>query len=135
MWDITELTDVDDPGWPLVLEAVAEGSTSCVVLPPDADACRSALLQLQVTARSLLGAVVLNSGGLVLADGWLRVYGGSGGAMASSSGTAWTPRGSAVPVSRGRSSTSGRAVVLPAVVVEGREGGPRQHQPQDHPDA
>lgn len=83
MRDITELTDVDDPGWPVVLEAIAEGPTSCTVLPGDPEACRAALLQLQVTARSLLGAVVLNSGGLVLADGWLRVYGGSGGPMAS----------------------------------------------------
>ena len=31
----------------------------------------------------VLGAVVLNSGGLVLHHGWLRVYGGSGGALPS----------------------------------------------------
>lgn len=82
MRDIAELTDVDDPGWPAVLDAVREGPTSCEVLPGDPEACRATLLQLQVTARSLLGAVVLNSGGLVLHHGWLRVYGGSGGAMA-----------------------------------------------------
>ncbi|WP_189152750.1 DUF2625 family protein [Lentzea pudingi] len=83
MRDIAELTDVDDPGWPAVLDAVREGQTSCEVLPADPEACRATLLQLQVTARSLLGAVVLNSGGLVLHHGWLRVYGGSGGADAA----------------------------------------------------
>ncbi|ANZ41395.1 hypothetical protein BBK82_40985 [Lentzea guizhouensis] len=78
MRDIAELVDVDDPGWPVVAEAVP---SSCVVLPPDEAACRATLLQLQVTARSLLGAVVLNTGGMVLHHGWLRVYGGSGGAL------------------------------------------------------
>ncbi|SMC59254.1 DUF2625 family protein [Lentzea albidocapillata] len=82
MRDIAELTEVDEPGWPFVVEAVAAGPTECVVLPGDPGACRTTLLQLQVTARSLLGAVVLNSGGLVLHHGWLRVYGGSGGELA-----------------------------------------------------
>ncbi|WP_198680384.1 DUF2625 family protein [Lentzea terrae] len=76
MRSIVELVDVDDPGWPVVTEALAE--VDHVVLPPDSEACRATLLQLQVTARSLLGAVTLNSGGLLLHHGWLRVYGGSG---------------------------------------------------------
>lgn len=83
MRDIAELVDVADPGWPVVADAIAEGATECVVLPPDDSECRATLLQLQVTARSLLGAVVLNSGGLVLHRGWLRVYGGSGGSLPS----------------------------------------------------
>ncbi|MEU7478458.1 DUF2625 family protein [Lentzea sp. NPDC042327] len=80
MRDIAELTEVDDPGWPVVAEAVP---ASCAVLPPEPGACRAVLLQLQVTVRSLLGAVVLNTGGMVLHHGWLRVYGGSGGALPS----------------------------------------------------
>lgn len=83
MKDIVSLVEVDEPGWPVIEEAVAAGPTSCVVLPADAARCRETLLQLQITARSLLGAVVLNSGGLVLHHGWLRVYGGSGGALPS----------------------------------------------------
>jgi hypothetical protein len=62
---------------------VAAGGTECVVLPGDSEGCRAALLQLQVTARSLLGAVVLNSGGMLLHHGWLRVYGGAGGELPS----------------------------------------------------
>ncbi|MFI6094482.1 DUF2625 family protein [Lentzea sp. NPDC051213] len=80
---IAELVEVDDPGWPVVTDAIGAGGTECVVLPPDLERCRATLLQLQVTARSLLGAVVLNSGGLVLHHGWLRVYGGSGGELPS----------------------------------------------------
>ncbi|MET9227714.1 DUF2625 family protein [Lentzea sp. NPDC003310] len=82
MRDIADLTGVDDPAWPVVLEAVENGPTECVVLPAEPGACQAALLQLQVTARSLLGAVVLNSGGMLLHHGWLRVYGGSGDAQA-----------------------------------------------------
>ncbi|MFS8103938.1 DUF2625 domain-containing protein [Lentzea alba] len=83
MRDIAELADVDEPGWPVVAEAIAAGLTECVVLPPESRQCRATLLQLQVTVRSLLGAVTLNSGGLLLHHGWLRVYGGSGGALPS----------------------------------------------------
>lgn len=83
MRDIAELVEVDEPGWAVVEEALAEGVTECVVLPPEPARCRATLLQLQVTARSLLGAVVLNSGGMLLHHGWLRVYGGSGGALPS----------------------------------------------------
>lgn len=81
MRSIAELVDVDDPGWPVVTEALA--GVDHVVLPPDSEACRATLLQLQVTARSLLGAVTLNSGGLLLHHGWLRVYGGSGADLPS----------------------------------------------------
>ncbi|MCP2241490.1 DUF2625 family protein [Lentzea aerocolonigenes] len=81
MRDIAEHVEVDDPGWPVVIEALA--AVDHVVLAPEASACRATLLQLQITARSLLGAVVLNTGGLVLHHGWLRVYGGSSGSLPS----------------------------------------------------
>jgi hypothetical protein len=83
MRTIDELVDVADPGWPVVTDALAAGSADAVVLPPDSAACRATLRQLQVTARSLLGAVVLNSGGILLHHGLIRVYGGSGGRLPS----------------------------------------------------
>lgn len=43
-----------------------------------AEAGRS-LLQMQITARSVLGAMTLNCGGLILDDGWLRVFAGGAG--------------------------------------------------------
>jgi hypothetical protein len=45
------------------------------MLPADDDHGRSSLFQLQVTARSALGAMILRSGGLLIDDGWLRVLG------------------------------------------------------------
>ncbi|MEU5324011.1 DUF2625 family protein [Streptomyces sp. NPDC021056] len=45
--------------------------------------------QLQVTARSYLGALVLQCGGLLVDDGWLRVFGSPVGGAAPESPTLW----------------------------------------------
>jgi hypothetical protein len=66
----------------VLTQDLASSFTSHTVLPPDPDRCRATLLQLQVTARSPLGAIVLNTGGILVHDGWLRLYGGSGGGPA-----------------------------------------------------
>jgi Protein of unknown function DUF2625 len=75
---LAELTDVDDPGWADVTGMIAESRVHVEVLAPDRVQCEASLHQLQVTARSALGAVALNTGGMLVDHGWLRVYGGSG---------------------------------------------------------
>jgi hypothetical protein len=76
--ELSELVDVDDPAWPELTEVLARSAVAVDVLPGDADQGRRCLLQLQVAARSWLGAVVLHTGGLLVDSGWLRVYGGGG---------------------------------------------------------
>ncbi|MFD5076103.1 DUF2625 family protein [Streptomyces sp. NPDC058371] len=78
MRDLTELIDVEEPAWPLVSAELATGEVHVDLLPVDPERGRRALLQLQITARSWLGGIVLNCGGLVLDSGWLRVYGSPG---------------------------------------------------------
>ncbi|WP_460761420.1 DUF2625 family protein [Nocardiopsis oceani] len=46
------------------------------VQPPAPEHRGRCLLRLQVTARSFLGAVALETGGILVDDGWLRVHGG-----------------------------------------------------------
>jgi len=75
MRDLTELTDVQEPAWPLLAHALSTSPVSHDALPVDPAHGRGTLLQLQVTARSWLGAFVLNSGGVLLDSGWLRIYG------------------------------------------------------------
>ncbi|MEV5610530.1 DUF2625 domain-containing protein [Streptomyces sp. NPDC052225] len=75
MRELTELIDVEDPAWPELRETVNGGRVPIEVLPPDSDLARASLLQLQVTAGSYLGAVVLHSGGLLIDHGWVRVFG------------------------------------------------------------
>ncbi|WP_405880080.1 DUF2625 domain-containing protein [Streptomyces sp. NBC_01136] len=82
MRDLTELTDVEEPAWPLLSEALSTSMVSMDVLPVDPAQARATLLQMQISARSWLGAFVLNCGGVLLDSGWLRFY-GSPGAEAS----------------------------------------------------
>ncbi|GAA1977947.1 DUF2625 family protein [Catenulispora subtropica] len=79
MRELNELTDVADPAWPELLAMVDACPTPVAVAPADLGESRRGLLQLQITARSMLGGIVLNSGGLVFDDGWVRVYGGGSG--------------------------------------------------------
>lgn len=75
MRELSELIDVEDPAWPLLQRALDAGAAQVDVLPVDAGRGRAALLQLQITARSYLGAIVLRTGGLLVDHGWLRVFG------------------------------------------------------------
>jgi hypothetical protein len=75
---LAELTDVEDPAWVDVAGLIAASPVPVEVLPADRPRCEASLYQLQVSARSTLGAVALNTGGLLVDHGWLRVYGGCG---------------------------------------------------------
>jgi len=74
MRTLTDLTHTDDPAWPLVQQWVAD-APSVQVLPAERTKAEEALLQLQVTLRSPMGAVVYHTGGLLIDHGWLRVLG------------------------------------------------------------
>ncbi|MFB7615814.1 DUF2625 family protein [Kitasatospora sp. NPDC056181] len=79
MRSLVELTEVDDPAWPVLEELFGGGAAEVEVCPADPARGPVGLEQLQVTTRSFLGAVVAHSGGLLLDGGWLRIYGGPGG--------------------------------------------------------
>lgn len=76
MKEIQELIDLTDPGWPLVQEWVREATNPVEILPPPADDVRErALLDIQVTTRSPLGAIIYETGGIIVDQGWLRILG------------------------------------------------------------
>ncbi|WP_031013598.1 DUF2625 family protein [Streptomyces sp. NRRL F-5727] len=75
MRDHNELINVDDPAWPILLQDLAGTDVPVEVLLGDPMAGRASLLQLQVSARSNLGGIVLNCGGLLVDGGWLRIFG------------------------------------------------------------
>jgi len=73
---LQELINRDDPAWPLVRQWVAEATNPVEVLPPPDDAIREgALVVAQVTTRSPMGAIVYESGGILVDHGWLRILG------------------------------------------------------------
>jgi hypothetical protein len=65
-----------DPAWPLVQSWIAEATHAVDALPADRARAEPVLLALQVTTRSPMGALALETGGLVIDGGWLRVLGG-----------------------------------------------------------
>lgn len=79
MRELTELIEVEDPAWPELQALFAACPIPLAVYAPDSEESTRGLLQLQVTARSILGGLTLNSGGLIVDDGWVRVYGGGSG--------------------------------------------------------
>jgi Protein of unknown function DUF2625 len=65
----------DDPAWPLVCQWINEARNKVEVLPPTALARDQALVALQITTRSPMGAVVYETGGILIDSGWIRLLG------------------------------------------------------------
>lgn len=79
--NLDELIDGDQTGWTLVKEWRTTATNEVVVLDADIRAREEALVRLQVTSRSPLGAIALESGGLLVDGGWVRVLGADGPSM------------------------------------------------------
>ncbi|ANH67789.1 DUF2625 family protein [Mitsuaria sp. 7] len=80
MKSLDELIRTEDPAWPTV-SAWIESCPNVCVLPTDPATADAALLALQVTLRSPMGALVHHTGGLLVDHGWLRILGAGGPRM------------------------------------------------------
>jgi len=85
---LQELLTTDKPAWPLVHSCIQAAKNQIEALPPDDAKKDQALLDTQVTLRSPLGAVVYNTGGILVDHGWLR-FPGSGNPRFSRSLPEW----------------------------------------------
>lgn len=72
---LAELINKEEPGWQLVQEWLSEASNHYEVLPATEKTRDKALLDLQVTTRSPMGAIVYETGGILIDHGWLRILG------------------------------------------------------------
>lgn len=84
MKTLSDLINTTDPAWPLIQEWLAEAAHPVEILPRAPAAAEAELVKTQVTTRSFMGAVVYETGGILIDDGWLRILG---------SGSAKLPRG------------------------------------------
>jgi hypothetical protein len=75
MRSLDELIVTSEAAWPEVSGWIAEATNPVEVLPVDGAAREPALLKLQVTTRSPMGAIVFETGGLLVDTGWLRILG------------------------------------------------------------
>lgn len=66
MRPLSELIDTEDPAWPEVQEWIAVATNAVEVLPVNEAHRDSALLAVQVTTRSPMGALVYETGGLLI---------------------------------------------------------------------
>jgi hypothetical protein len=70
------VTEMESRAWPLVKRWIDGAANAVTVLPVEQEAGREALATLEVTERSVLGALAVHTGGLAVDHGWLRVLGG-----------------------------------------------------------
>jgi hypothetical protein len=82
----------EDPAWPLVQSWLTRATNDVVVLPVTRTQAEKVLLQLQVTSSSVLGAVALETGGILIDHGWLRLL-GSGSSQLQASLATWNKIG------------------------------------------
>jgi Protein of unknown function DUF2625 len=75
MRPLDELVVADATAWSRILEATGAAPYPTEIAPTSTERGAAALLSVQVTTRSWLGAVAYHCGGLVIDHGWLRVYG------------------------------------------------------------
>lgn len=73
--DLESLIDTTDPAWPIIQQWIREAHHSVEVLQTSRQQGEAVLLQLQITTRSSMGAVALETGGILLDHGWLRFLG------------------------------------------------------------
>jgi len=78
---LEELIDSKDPGWPVVKGWLDKASNPVEVLSTLPRRAADVLLSLQVTTRSPMGAIAMETGGLLIDHGWVRLLGGGGARM------------------------------------------------------
>jgi hypothetical protein len=78
---LADLINREDPAWPIIARAVAASRGRARILPTTRELGERGLLALQFTTRSILGAIVYETGGLVVDHGWLRLLGAGGREM------------------------------------------------------
>jgi Protein of unknown function DUF2625 len=75
MKSLQELINKEDPGWPIVKDWIKEAKNKVEILPKTAARADSNLLNTQVTTRSPMGAVIYETGGILIDNGWIRILG------------------------------------------------------------
>ena len=75
MKNLDELINKDEPGWDLVKEWLVGAKNHYEILPKEISRAEVELVNAQVTTRSPMGAIVYETGGILIDHGWVRVLG------------------------------------------------------------
>lgn len=75
MKDISELINNVEPGWELVSDWINDATNKIEILPKNEKQADESLYQTQVTTRSPMGAIIYETGGILIDNGWIRILG------------------------------------------------------------
>ncbi|HOZ68687.1 MAG TPA: DUF2625 domain-containing protein [Chitinophagaceae bacterium] len=81
MRSVDQLINRVDPGWPIVKQWIDSANNKVEVLPVDTTKAKDALYKTQVTTRSVMGAIVYSTGGILVDNGWIRILGSGSSKM------------------------------------------------------
>jgi hypothetical protein len=81
MQSLEELINQTDPAWPLVQKWIDSAKNKVEVLPADPARASEAIYNMQVSTYSTLGAVIYNTGGIMVDNGWIRILGSASGRL------------------------------------------------------
>jgi len=88
MKPVEELINLQEPAWDFVSQWIKEAKNPVEVLSCDPIKAREALFHTQVTTRSPMGSIVYSTGGILVDNGWIRIF-GSGNAKLNRSLPDW----------------------------------------------
>lgn len=75
MRPVDEWINRKDPGWPILKKWIESATNKVEVLPVDTTKSKEVLYNIQVTTRSIMGAVIFSTGGMLIDNGWIRILG------------------------------------------------------------
>ena len=81
MRPVDALINKNRPRWMVVKEWIDSTKNKVEVLPVDTLKAKNALYKTQVTTRSIMGAIVFSTGGILIDDGWIRILGSGSSKM------------------------------------------------------
>ena len=81
MRPVSELINKAEPGWPVVKQWIDSAKNKIEVIPVDTVKSKDALYKTQVTTRSIMGAIVYSTGGILVDNGWIRILGSGSAKM------------------------------------------------------
>lgn len=75
MKTLQELINTEEPAWEIVSEWLTEAKNKYEILPRNKEKAEQELFNSQVTTRSPMGAIIYETGGILIDNGWLRILG------------------------------------------------------------
>ncbi|MEP7252823.1 MAG: DUF2625 domain-containing protein, partial [Ginsengibacter sp.] len=81
MRSVDQLINKTEPGWTVVEHWIDSAKNKIEILPVDSSRAKDALYKTQVTTRSIMGAIVFSTGGILIDDGWIRILGSGSSKM------------------------------------------------------